>query len=138
MTDGVAGPVLDASALLAYLRAEAGGHMVKAMLTARPIINAVNYAEVLTRLSDTGEEPAIVHRRLRDQGLIGDLLVVAPLDEADALAIARLRGQTRAHGLSLGDRACLATALRLGRPVVTADRSWAALDVGVTVHLIRP
>lgn len=138
MTDDPVGAVLDASALLAYVRDEPGSDVVEAALTARPIINAVNYAEVLTRLSDAGEEPAIIHRRLRDQGLIGDLLVVTPLDEADGVAIARLRAPTRAQGLSLGDRACLATALRLGRPVITADRGWAAVDVGVTVHQIRP
>jgi ribonuclease VapC len=132
------GAVLDASALLAYLRGEAGGQMVKAVLAAGAVINAVNYAEVLTRLSDAGEEPAIIHRRLRDQGLIGALLAVTPLDEADGVTIARLRTSTRALGLSLGDRACLATALRVGRPVITADRAWATVDVGVTVHLIRP
>jgi len=54
------------------------------------------------------------------------------------VVIARLRAATRAQGLSLGDRACLATGLRLGWPVITADRSWAIVDVGVTVHLIRP
>ena len=134
----MAGAVLDASALLAYLRREAGGEMVKAMLAAGAIINAVNYAEVLSRLSDGGEDPALIHRRLRAQGLIGDLLVVTPLDETDGVTIARLRAPTRAHGLSLGDRACLATALRHGRPAITADRGWAAVDVGVTVHLIRP
>ena len=138
MTDGTAGAVLDASAVLAYIRDEPGSDVVEAALAARPIIDAVNYAEVLTRLSDAGEEPAIIHRRLRGQGLIGDLLVVMPLDEADGVTIARLRTPTRAHGLSLGDRACVATALRLGRPVITADRAWATVDVGVTVHLIRP
>ena len=61
-----------------------------------------------------------------------------PRNEADSVTIARLRTLTRAQGLSLGDRACLATGLRLGRPVITADRGWVAIDVGVTVHLIRP
>jgi PIN domain nuclease of toxin-antitoxin system len=65
------------------------------------------------------------------------LLRVVPLNEDDSVTIARLRPLTRAHGLSLGDRACLATALRLGRPVLTADRSWANFDVGVTIRLIR-
>jgi ribonuclease VapC len=93
---------------------------------------------VLSRLGDAGEEPATAHRRLQEQGLIGGLLEVVPLTEDDAVVIARLRTTTRAHGLSLADRACLATGLRLGRPVVTADRSWAAVGVGVTVRLIRP
>jgi PIN domain nuclease of toxin-antitoxin system len=63
---------------------------------------------------------------------------VVPLTEQDAITIARLRAATRAQDLSLGDRACLATGLRLGLPVATVDRSWAALNVGVTVQLIRP
>jgi|GEM_PF-2780485 len=42
-----------------------------------------------------------------------------------------------AAGLSLGERACLALALALGRPLVTADRVWGNLDVGVEVILIR-
>ena len=137
MTDGTAGVVLDASALLAYLQDERGGEMVEAALVTG-IINVVNYAEVLSRLSDTGEEPAAAHRRLQDQGLVDGLLEVVPLDEADAVAIARLRATTRAQGLSLGDRACLATALRFGRPVLTTDRAWATVDVGVSVQLIRP
>lgn len=133
-----AGSVLDASALLAYLQGEPGSEMVQAALAAGAVINVVNYAEVLSRLGDAGEDPATAHRRLQEQGLIGGLLEVVPLTEDDAVAIARLRAATRAQGLSLGDRACLATGLRLGRPVITADRSWAAVDVGVTVRLIRP
>lgn len=138
MTDGMAGAVLDASALLAYLRGEAGGQMVKAVLATGAVINAVNYAEVLSRLGDAGEEPTTAHRRLQEQALIGGLLEIVPLTEDDAVTTARLRAATREHGLSLGDRACLATGLRLGRPVLTADRSWAAVDVGATVRLIRP
>jgi PIN domain nuclease of toxin-antitoxin system len=65
------------------------------------------------------------------------LLRVVPLNEDDSVTTAQLRSLTRAHGLSLGDRACLATGLRLGLPVLTADRSWANLDVGVTIRLIR-
>jgi len=36
-----------------------------------------------------------------------------------------------------GDRACLALGLRLGCPVITADRMWAGLDVGVEILVIR-
>ena len=49
----------------------------------------------------------------------------------------RLRSVTRHAGLSLGDRACLALGDRLGCPVVTADRVWASLDVGVAIVVIR-
>jgi len=40
-------------------------------------------------------------------------------------------------GLSLGDRACLALALREQAPVLTGDRAWSKVDVGVEVVLIR-
>lgn len=130
--------VLDASALLAYLQGEAGSSTVQTALATGAVMNTVNYAEVLSRLSDAGEVAEAANRRLSEQGLIGGLLDVVELTAEDAVRIASLRTGTRAHGLSLGDRACLATALRLGRPVLTADRSWADLAVGVTVRLIRP
>ncbi|HEX2171701.1 MAG TPA: type II toxin-antitoxin system VapC family toxin [Dehalococcoidia bacterium] len=133
-----AGAVLDASAVLAYLQGESGSETVQAALTAGAIFTIVNYSEVLMRLGDAGEEPATAHRRLRDQGLIGGLLEVVPLTEDDAVAIAQLRSATRAQGLSLGVRACLAVGLRLGRPIITADRSWATVRAGATVRLIRP
>ena len=46
---------------------------------------------------------------------------------------------TRALGLGLGDRLCLALAARLGVPAVTADRPWAgpAARAGVALDLIR-
>jgi len=45
--------------------------------------------------------------------------------------------QTKPFGLSLGDRACLALATHLDLPVLTADKIWAQLDIGVPVRLIR-
>jgi PIN domain nuclease of toxin-antitoxin system len=135
--DRTAGAILDASALLAYLQGEPGSEAVESALIAGAIINGVNYAETLTRLSEAGEEPERAHRRLREEGLIGGLLTVVPLDEDDSVRIAQLRTSTRAQSLSLGDRACLATGLRLGRPVITADRAWSIVNVGVTIRLIR-
>ena len=128
---------LDASALLAYLQGEPGSATVEAALAAGAVISIVNYAEVLLRLADAGEDPATANHRLSEQGLIGGLLEVVPLTEEDAVVTAQLRTSTRVHGLSLGDRACLATGLRFSGPVLTADRTWALLDVGVIVQLIR-
>jgi ribonuclease VapC len=43
----------------------------------------------------------------------------------------------RQRGLSLGDRACLALAESLRQPVLTTDRAWRGLSVGVEIRLIR-
>jgi ribonuclease VapC len=48
-----------------------------------------------------------------------------------------MRPLTKAQGLSLADRACLALARRLDIPVITADREWAGLDLDITIRLIR-
>ncbi len=127
--------VLDSSALLAYLHEEPGADRVEMALDEVPVIGTANLAEVLTRLAESGEVDA--HERLVRQGLLGQSLLVEPLTQQDAVTIAELRAGTRAAGLSLGDRACLALARRLGLPALTADRSWAGLDVGVDVTLIR-
>ena len=57
---------------------------------------------------------------------------------ADAVEIARLRPRTRAAGLSLGDRACLALARRLSVQTLTADQAWVGAELGVDVVAIRP
>jgi PIN domain nuclease of toxin-antitoxin system len=136
LTDGFSS-VLDASALLAHLNDEEGADAVEAALVRGSAISAVNLAEVLSKLAELGEEPANAFDSLRRQGLFGTKLSVLPVTEADAVKIAAMHGKTRVHGLSLGDRACLALALRLGLPAFTADRAWARLKVGVKVETIR-
>jgi PIN domain nuclease of toxin-antitoxin system len=41
------------------------------------------------------------------------------------------------HGLSTGDRACLALALDERIPALTADRAWSKIDVGVEIRTLR-
>ena len=58
--------------------------------------------------------------------------------DADLAYVAGLlRPATRRAGLSLGDRACLALALRLEVEALTADRSWADLELDVPVRVVR-
>ena len=123
--------VLDASALLAALHNEPGGVEVEARIE-RATMSSVNWAEVLQRS---------LARQLPVEGLREDLLAVglalSPFTVEDAEASARLWPTTRSLGLSLGDRACLALALRLGLPVLTADRVWARLQVGLDIRIVR-
>ena len=123
--------VLDASALLAFLQNEPGADQVEAVLT-RACVSAVNLAEVFSKLVQHGKPLEAVTYQIDRLHL-----PVFPFDAGDAKIVATLWPPTRPSGLSLGDRACLALGLRLGVPVLTAERAWATLKIGVDVGLIR-
>ncbi len=124
--------VYDASALLAVVFSEPGADAVLAHLAEHGgCVSAVNWAEVASKMIESGVAAAAVPSELATFGL-----EVVPLDEKHALAAAALRGPTRALGLSLGDRCCLALAQALGAKVVTAERAWSRLG-GFDVALIR-
>lgn len=127
--------VLDASALLALLFDEPGADAVRGTLDGPSAMSAVNWAEVLTRLHARGVDPGVVVDRMQGAGLL-DAIEVVPFDRDQAVATARLWPDTRHLGLSLGDRACLALAMREGAVALTADRAWIAVP-GVRVRLCR-
>jgi len=62
---------------------------------------------------------------------------VEAFDAGLAYLAGLLRPQTKGIGLSLGDRACLALGRHMRLPVLTADRAWAKLRVGVEIRVIR-
>jgi len=111
--------------------------VVEDALVRESAISAVNLAEVLTKLSEIGMNPDEVTQELRRRGLLGRTLAVFPLTEDDAVVIANVHRRTKGQGLSLGDCACLALALRLRVPAVTADRAWSRLKIGAKVEVIR-
>ncbi|WP_228244131.1 type II toxin-antitoxin system VapC family toxin [Porphyrobacter sp. GA68] len=129
----MSGVVLDASALLAFLKGEAGGTMVKRQLVGAHM-SSVNLAEVASTFVHAGMPPDEVETGLRDLPL-----TIVPLDAALAYRASALRAMTAAHGLSLGDRCCLALAHHLGLPALTCDRAWmdVAEAAGVKVKLAR-
>jgi ribonuclease VapC len=133
----LAGAVLDASAVLAYLNREAGAEVVADMVQSGASLSAVNFAEVLSTASDRGVLPERLIARLTEAGLLEGAIAVELFTAEDAGTVGDLRPATRAAGLSLGDRACLALARRLEVPAATADTAWAELDVGVEIVLIR-
>lgn len=123
--------VLDASAVLALLADEPGAEPVREVLGSA-LVSAVNLAEVLAKLTDLGL-PESEQRRI-----MASLDVeVRDFGEDAAWTSAALRPVSRALGLSTGDRACLALALRESLPVLTSDRAWSKLDLDVDVRVIR-
>jgi PIN domain nuclease of toxin-antitoxin system len=127
----MASAVLDSSALLALLFAEPGAARVREVL-AQSVISAVNFAEVVAKLSDRG-----VPMELGLEKLARLPIAIEPLDADTALEAGLLRQSTRPSGMTLADRACLALARRLGLPVLTADQAWAEEQLDVEIVVIR-
>jgi len=123
--------VLDASALLATLFEEAGSDAVERVLPGARI-SAVNFSEVVAKLSDHGVANDDILRDLAELDI-----VVCDVDRNQAEVAGLLRRSTKMAGLSLGDRACLALAATLGAIAVTADRAWASLSLDVAIHVVR-
>ena len=124
--------VLDASAVLAYLQREPGFEKVGEELKAGAVISTVNLAEVEAKVISRGLDVDAATKSLLALGL-----TPRPFTEHDARQSALIYPTTQPAGLSLGDRACLALGLTAGLDVMTADRSWKDLDIGVVVRFIR-
>ena len=123
--------VFDSSALLAITFGEEGADVAMRSLN-DGLLCAVNASEVVARYIDQGATEDEAREWLRSFDLD-----IRPFDEALAIAAGLMREATRRKGLSLGDRAGLALAIREGARAVTADRAWAELDLGVEVEVIR-
>jgi ribonuclease VapC len=137
MPEATTAPVLDASALLAYLGNENGADVVADAIAGGATISTVNLAEALSTLAARGRDPATVATELTERGLLDGAITVKPFIAADSIEAARLRPLTRSGGLSLAHRACLGLAQRLAVRALTADQAWSGLDVGVEVEVIR-
>lgn len=123
--------VLDASALLAYLFGEPGHERVEPQLT-KSCISTVNLSEVIGRIVRDGHDATEVLHRIEESPV-----EAVPFLAEDAALAAAFIPATRPLGLSLGDRACLSLAAARKARAFTADRAWAALDVGLEIEVIR-
>lgn len=123
--------VIDTSVVLALLFDEPGSTEASKMIGGS-LMSSVNLSEMLTKCIENAVDAEFAEIQVRRLGI-----EFVPFTTEDAMIAARLRPLTRHRGLSMGDRACLALALRYKLPVLTADRPWAELDVGVDIRLIR-
>jgi PIN domain nuclease of toxin-antitoxin system len=123
--------VIDASALLAYLHAEPGSSRVGECLDGA-LLSSVNLCEVLQKAEQFGADTAGLDEDLTELGV-----QIVPFSPRHAILAAGLWRATRARGLSLADRACLALAVDSEAPVLTADRAWGRLTLPVAVEVIR-
>ena len=123
--------VLDSSAVLADIHSEPGAEVARAVIK-DSLISVVNFTEIITNLIESGVPPHEARFLAEHIGYR-----VEPVDQSTATTAGLLYEKTRGKGVSLADRFCLALALERGWPVVTGDKMWKELDVGVEVRLIR-
>ena len=123
--------VVDTSAVLAALLDEPGGAEIFD-LRHECDLSVVNLAETYTKLVEQGVPVAEAEQTLaRFQYRIRDF------SPDQALKVAELRPLTRHLGLSFGDRACLALGHFSQCPILTADKDWSKLDLGLDIRQIR-
>lgn len=108
------------------------GHEIVAQNLDRAIVSSVNFSEVITVLARKGLGQEQVVNSLKET-----FLHIEDFDTEQAIIAANLDEITKAQGLSLGDRACLALAKSKNLPVLTADKIWADLDLKIKIRIIR-
>ncbi len=126
--------VLDASALLALINGEKGADKIEPFIGSI-IMSSVNITEVASKVYEILGNVDEENCKLSIEPFVHNII---DFDKSLSFIAASLRIITKHVGLSLGDRACLATAIQLGLPVYTADKVWAKLDIpNLKIHLIR-
>lgn len=123
--------VIDTSVVIALIKNEAGAGAARGVVRGA-LVSIVNHAEMLSRMVRAGASFEAARQNCAGLGYI-----LAPFGSEQADESARLVRWTHHLGLSLADRACLALAKLGGHEVLTADRAWTKLQIGVTIRAIR-
>lgn len=115
--------IFDTSAIIALIKQEPGYQILENVL-ANAAMSAVNLSElisVLTR-SEIAEEEV--------NEIITDLVPqIIPFTNDIAIRAGKLIKNTKKFGLSLGDRACLATGIHHHMTIYTTDKIWQELKL---------
>ena len=124
--------VLDSSALIASFLQEKGCEKVDSAITSGAAVSTVNLAEVYSKIVSEGWNLQQAISNIKALGL-----VILSFEEDQAKISAELYPVGKSLGLSLGDRACLGLGLKLGLPVLTADKTWSKLNLGIQIRILR-
>jgi len=121
--------VLDAYAIIAYLRAEPSSAQVASLLRGPTQLTAVNAAEVCDQMARVfGSDPDAVEADLALLGHAGMALIPVPPEMAIEAGRIRARRYHREHAaVSLADCVAAAAALAVQQPLATADPALASV-----------
>ena len=123
--------VFDSSVVIAILKQDPGFSTAESSIS-DALISTVNMSEVATYLARNS-----VPKDTIQEVLASFPIQVVPFEESLAIQTGCLYSSCKHLGLSLGDRACLALALSRKMPVLTADRVWSKLDLGISIQVLR-
>lgn len=122
--------ILDTSALIALLKKEQGYQTI-ANVIANSSISSVNLSELVAVLIRSGVLESDVDEIITD--LVPEVI---PFCENISIRTGKLSKITRDYGLSLGDKACIATGEYHQMEIYTADKIWAKLKDVIHTNII--
>jgi len=95
-------------------------------------MHMVNFSEVISVLLRDGMEENMARKLVQNN--IKELLNSS---EDEAALAANIRVKNKEYGISTGDSFCLAAAKIRRCPVITADRIWSKLSLGIETIFVR-
>lgn len=128
--------VFDASIVIALINEEIKEEELINYLSYNIFMSTVNIGEVYKYIYAKFQQNDF---EMQNYLAFNQLLKISHIDFTieQSLISAELYLKTKQYGLSLGDRACLALAIEKNLPVLTCDRDWAKLDLGIDIILGR-
>lgn len=124
--------LLDTSAVIALLKKEPGYKIIESII-ASSAVSAINLAElitVLTRFEITENEIEEITADIVPQ--------IIPFCRDLAKRVNILSKHINGYGLSLGDKACIATGEYYNMNIYTADKIWSELKIpNLKIILVR-
>ena len=124
--------VFDSSALIMLFAKELGYESIRHYMKSA-IISSVNIAEVYKYCI---EAQNLIEDDCRDLIKLSGIKIIDFCEE-QALITAKIIKQTKQYGLSLGDRSCIALAMFKDYPVLTCDKIWQKVDLGIEFIMAR-
>jgi PIN domain nuclease of toxin-antitoxin system len=123
--------LLDMSAIIALLKKEPGYELLEEVI-ASSAVSAVNLSELVSVLIRAGIEESEVDEIIKD--IVPEII---PFSDDIAVNSGKLIKQTKEFGLSLGDRACVATGIHYNIPIYTTDKVWKRIKAQANIIIIR-